>query len=719
MKQIIDGLTLDFAGTVLQGKPGKDGDKGNDGKSSYQSYVETTSDNPVKSEADWIKSLRGEPGEKGDSAYMSYVKTTTDNPVKTEVQWLASLNGKPGESIKGDTGKSSYQSYLDTTSDNPKKSEAEWVQSLHGKDGTGLTNRQAWVLGSTYVPGDYVFSNNADGNNSMWILSGDTAYVSLFPPKEDLDHWIEFQAPAGADGNGIKSVAIGYQAGTNATTVPTGTWVDAPPTVNPGQYLWTRMQFTMTNGDILPSYTVAYQGKNGTNGSNGVGVSSTAVAYQAGTSGTVTPTGVWTTAIPAVTKGQYLWTRTTITYSDASTSVGYSVSYIPLDGSNGVGITDVTTTYQSGTSGSTPPTGTWSATIPNVAKGSYLWTRTVITLSDASAKTLYSSAYQGQDGTGGSGGGTSVLLLTAVPTSSDGADGSVAMVHSANGYISAWQRTGTTWAKIWEMPLAQTADAKAATSSLIPTTPAGVREFMEQYGITATFTDAATNLNSIVRGQIFTWNDATTNTPVAGSYGRGFCMPSGAGYVTQLGIINDTGKTYVRFQSGTSTWSAWILIGPSSSGGGGGASIPGGVVPANVTLGATAKALGITNSGSSVAVTGKMYAFKAILLTQGSVGATFTVTLSRMGAQIFRIDCRSPNASGVIASSVSIEPSKAVTGCTGAAQEGVTVIEGVMEFNYVDPSPVELNMALASGDWCNILKGSSYTLTPIADLAMS
>lgn len=62
---------------------------------------------------------KGEKGDKGDSAYNVYLSTTSDNPKKTEEEWLDSLTGK--------TGKSAYQSYLETTSDDPKMSEQEWA----------------------------------------------------------------------------------------------------------------------------------------------------------------------------------------------------------------------------------------------------------------------------------------------------------------------------------------------------------------------------------------------------------------------------------------------------------------------------------------------------------------------------------------------------------------------------------------------------------------
>ena len=55
----------------------------------------------------------------GKSAYQSYLETTTDNPKKSETEWLASFKGEKGESA--------YQSYLGTTNDNPKMTEAEWA----------------------------------------------------------------------------------------------------------------------------------------------------------------------------------------------------------------------------------------------------------------------------------------------------------------------------------------------------------------------------------------------------------------------------------------------------------------------------------------------------------------------------------------------------------------------------------------------------------------
>lgn len=66
----------------------------------------------------------------------------------------------------------------------------------------------------------------------------------------------------------------------------------------------------------------------GAKGETGNGINSTAVTveYQASDSGTVIPTGAWSTTIPEVAAGSYLWTRITIPYTDGNSTVSYSVA---------------------------------------------------------------------------------------------------------------------------------------------------------------------------------------------------------------------------------------------------------------------------------------------------------------------------------------------------------------------------------------------------------
>lgn len=144
------------------------------------------------------------------------------------------------------------------------------------------------------------------------------------------------------------------------------------------------------------SYSIAFRGANGTS----VTVSTTSVTYQVGTSGTTAPTGTWSTTIPTPGQNQYLWTKTEVTYSDGKKTTAYSVSRNPTNGTNGtsVTITNTSVTYQSSSSGTTTPTGSWSPTIPSVAAGNYLWTKTVVNYSDGKSTTSYSVSRIGVDG---------------------------------------------------------------------------------------------------------------------------------------------------------------------------------------------------------------------------------------------------------------------------------------------------------------------------------
>ena len=68
---------------------------------------------------------------------------------------------------------------------------------------------------------------------------------------------------------------------------------------------------------------------------DGVGVTSTVITYANSTSGTTAPSTGWTSSVPTLVKGKYLWTKTVWTYTDTSSKIGYSVSYISKDGTNG------------------------------------------------------------------------------------------------------------------------------------------------------------------------------------------------------------------------------------------------------------------------------------------------------------------------------------------------------------------------------------------------
>ena len=65
-------------------------------------------------------------------------------------------------------------------------------------------------------------------------------------------------------------------------------------------------------------------------------LTSSAVEYQVSDSGVIVPSGTWSTSVPVVAQGRYLWTRTTNKFNTGSSVVSYSVSRMGLDGSGSV-----------------------------------------------------------------------------------------------------------------------------------------------------------------------------------------------------------------------------------------------------------------------------------------------------------------------------------------------------------------------------------------------
>lgn len=200
----------------------------------------------------------------------------------------------------------------------------------------------------------------------------------------------------------ITNQVITYQVSESGTAIPTGEWLTEIPEVQPGEYLWVRTVITYSDGTSVTQHSVSRNGVDGSDGQDGTSVTiiSTSVVYQAHTSGIVAPTGQWSESPPNITPGMYLWTRTTVVYSDGKETVSYSVSRSGLDGSDGTSITITSTsvTYQVSTSGTTVPSGTWSSSIPTVSAGQYLWTRTIVNYSDGKSTTSYSVSRFGVDG---------------------------------------------------------------------------------------------------------------------------------------------------------------------------------------------------------------------------------------------------------------------------------------------------------------------------------
>lgn len=384
-----------YTWSKFQGEDGADGVAGKNGENGETSYVHFAY---ATSEDGKTNFSTTDPTDKTYiGQYVDFKKVDSEQPEK--YRW-SKFQGPKGPA--GSDGEQGYGIVASVTREN--FTEDQW-NSTYGMTGhlaswTGTsTLRNGCRIGDIFV----VVGTAADTKNAH------TAYYRSDTDAGDLQgicigHTIAFRGSAGidgTDGKGIESIKEHYAVSTSNTVTPTS-WLDDVPVTNPvNKYLWNYETITYTNGTSADSKkrvigVYGDTGKDGAKGTDGKGIKSTAVTYQASTSGTVIPTGTWQTSIPTVSAGQYLWTRTVITYTDDSKSTSYSVGRMGTNGTNGTngsagrGIKSTAITYQAGSSGTTAPTGTWQTTVPATSASSpYLWTRTIITYTEDTTSTSY------------------------------------------------------------------------------------------------------------------------------------------------------------------------------------------------------------------------------------------------------------------------------------------------------------------------------------------
>lgn len=146
---------------------------------------------------------------------------------------------------------------------------------------------------------------------------------------------------AGKNGVGLQSTVITYASSSSGTNAPNTGWGNTVPIVPPGQYLWTRTVWNYSDSTSETGYSVARIGQDGNTGrdgiagKDGVGIRTTTVVYAGSTSGTVPPASGWSSQIPSVSPGQYLWTKTTWSYTDNTSETGFSVAKMGETGAKG------------------------------------------------------------------------------------------------------------------------------------------------------------------------------------------------------------------------------------------------------------------------------------------------------------------------------------------------------------------------------------------------
>ena len=223
---------------------------------------------------------------------------------------------------------------------------------------------------------------------------------------------------------------------------------DASAASNKGKFLWTRTTYTWSNNKTTENITYTYIGKDGKDGTSVTIKGSKGSTSELPTSGNTLGDGyiisgyLWvytgtsksdTTHArgfenvgkiqgdPGAAATQYYthiaWKKADGTFAtnpnggdyvyigvlvdtnptDSTDPSKYEWSYIK--GATGNGIKSTEVTYKIGSSGTTPPEGTWDTNVPNITdEKPYLWTRTIFKYTNGSSVTSFSVATRGTKG---------------------------------------------------------------------------------------------------------------------------------------------------------------------------------------------------------------------------------------------------------------------------------------------------------------------------------
>lgn len=302
---------------VKGGTPGEDGENGRGIKSTAVTYQASTSGTTVPT-GTWQTS----PPSVAANQYLwtRTIITYTDNTNSTSYSiGKMGANGTNGTDGKDGVGIGSVAEHYAVSTSN-STAPTSWSNSVPTMT---ATNKYLW----NYETITYTNGTTSDTAKRVIGVYGDKGATGA----------------TGATGKGIKSVANYYLATASASgvTASTSGWTTTVQSVSASKkYLWNYEVVTFTDNTTsvtAPCVIGAYgdkgaNGTNGTDGKDGVGVKTTAITYQASSSGTTIPNGTWSNSVPSTSAGQYLWTRTVITYTDNTTSTSYSVG---RNGSNG------------------------------------------------------------------------------------------------------------------------------------------------------------------------------------------------------------------------------------------------------------------------------------------------------------------------------------------------------------------------------------------------
>ena len=304
---------------------------------------------------------------------------TTKQPVLTDPSIYTWVKVVGEQGIAGEPGKNGLTSFFHVRyADVPNPT----ANQLRKDTGKYIGTYVDYILEDSTDPTKYTWrkfqgddgEDGADGTPGENGANGETSYLHI-------------AYATSADGK------TGFSTTNAVDKTYIGQYVDftKADSANPAKYHWSK-----------------FQGPKGDKGDTGKGVKSTSVAYQVSTSGTTVPTGTWSGSVPSASAGQYLWTRTIITYTDNTTSTIYSVGRMGTNGANGTNgksIGSVVNYYlaTASSSGVTTATSGWTTAVQSVsAAKKYLWNYEVVKYTDGTVASTTAPCIIGSYGDRGS-----------------------------------------------------------------------------------------------------------------------------------------------------------------------------------------------------------------------------------------------------------------------------------------------------------------------------
>lgn len=260
------GVKGDKGATGAQGPQGVKGEKGEKGDTGPRGLQGLQGEKGEQG----IQGPRGATGASGATSYFHIKYSSVANPTSS-----SQLTETPSTYI------GTYVDFAPDDSTDPKKytwSRFEGAQGPKGEQGIpgiGVDGKTSYL--------HIAYANSSDGRTGFSISdSTNKLFIGQytdFAPDDSTDpskyKWTLIkgatgpqgpqgvqgdtgpQGPQGVKGNGIKSTDITYQAWTNGTSIPSGTWTSAPPdTSAENPYLWTKTVITYTDGNTSTSYSV-------------------------------------------------------------------------------------------------------------------------------------------------------------------------------------------------------------------------------------------------------------------------------------------------------------------------------------------------------------------------------------------------------------------------------------------------------------------------------